>query len=72
MAMADWDINLPFDIEDEDMSADATDFPPERKGLTSMSYCLWTYCVLERQRSFRRVDGSHIGGSWQANRSLPP
>jgi hypothetical protein len=68
--MADWDVKLPLNIEDEDLSAEATEFPPERKGLTSISYCLWTYYVLEKQRSFRRADGSRIGGSWQADRSL--
>lgn len=68
--MADWDVKLPLNIEDEDISAEATDFPPERKGLTSMSCCLWTYYVLEKQRSFRRADGSRIEGSWQADRSL--
>ncbi|KAJ5306157.1 hypothetical protein N7508_005172 [Penicillium antarcticum] len=69
--MADWDVKMPLNIEDEDISPTAIDFPPERKGLTSMSYCLWTYYVLEKQRSFRRPDGSRVGGSWQADRTLP-
>ncbi|KAJ5604682.1 hypothetical protein N7510_009836 [Penicillium lagena] len=68
--MADWDVKLPLNIEDEDISPTSTDFPPERKGLTSMSFCLWTYYVLETQRSFRRPDGCRVGGSWQADRSL--
>lgn len=69
--MANWDVSLPLNIEDEDISTASTEFPPERKGLTSMSYCLWTYCIIETQRSFRRPDGGRVVGSWQADRSIP-
>lgn len=39
----DWDAKLPLNIEDEGIKASMTDPPKERKGLTSMSYCLYTY-----------------------------
>lgn len=41
--MGDWDAKLPLNIEDDDIDESMTDFPKERKGLTSMSYCLFTY-----------------------------
>ena len=69
--MADWDAKLPLNIEDEDFNVDITDFPKERKGLTSISYCPYTYWVLDQQRLFFRTDKGRFELSWQSNQSLP-
>ncbi len=42
--MADWDAKLPLNIEDDDLHPGMTEFPKERKGSTSMTYCMFTYC----------------------------
>ena len=68
--MADWDVKLPLNIEDGDISPSTTEAPPERKGLTSMSYCLFTYWVIDQQRQFFRGDNSRFEISWQLNQSI--
>lgn len=65
-----WDARLPLNIEDEDINPHMIEPPEEREGLTSMSHCLWTYWVIEKQRSFRRDDGTSLGFSWAADTSL--
>ena len=72
LLMADWDVRLPLNIEDDDIGHSSIDFPKERSGLTDMSFCLWTFYLLDRQREFRRADGSRIGSSWMADRSVSP
>lgn len=67
---APWDTKLPLNIEDEDIDPHMRETPKEREGLTSMSHCLWTFWVLEEQRSFCRADGSRLGFSWAAEKSL--
>ena len=67
---ATWDTKLPLNINDEDIDPHTLEFPKEREGLTSMSPCLWTYWVLQEQRSFRRIDGSALGISWAGNKSV--
>ena len=67
---ADWDTRLPLNIEDSDLDRDAKDFPKEREGLTSMSYCLWRYWLLNEQRSSCRPDGSPVGFAWASDKSL--
>ena len=69
--VVDWDVKLPLNIEDDDISVTMTEFPKERKGLTSMSYCLYTYWVLDQQRLFFRSDKGRFELSWQSNKSLP-
>ena len=54
--MADWDAKIPLNIEDEDINPSMTELPKERKGMTSMSYCLFTYWVIEQQRVALRSD----------------
>ena len=71
MLKADWDAKLPLNIEDDDITPSTKVFPKERRGITSMSYCLWTYWVVSVQRSFRREDGGSVGVSWLTDRSLP-
>lgn len=44
---------MSSNVGDEDMSPPATQFPPERKVISSMSNCLWAYYILEKQRSFQ-------------------
>lgn len=68
--MADWDVELPLNIEDQDISPEMANTPQEHQGITSVSYCLWTYDVLKQQRSFRRPDGSRCGSSWMVDQSL--
>ncbi|KAJ9652813.1 hypothetical protein H2198_007943 [Neophaeococcomyces mojaviensis] len=69
--MADWDTKMPLNIEDDDISASTTEFPKERKGLTSLSYCLYTYWVIDQQRLFFHSEKSRFELSWQSNKSLP-
>lgn len=67
---ARWDTKLPLNIEDEDITPDMREPPPEHERLTSMSHCLWTMWVVQEQRSFRKADGTYLGFSWAAERSL--
>lgn len=67
---APWDAKLPLNIEDEDIDVHMREPPKEREGLTSMSPCLWTYWILQEQRSFCRADGSNLGFSWAGEQSL--
>ena len=67
---ADWDAKLPLNIEDDDISENMTDFPKERKGLTSMSYCLFTYWVIDQQRLFFRSKNNDFELSWQSSSAL--
>lgn len=70
--MADWDAKLPLNIEDDDISASMTVPPQERKGLTSMSWNLYTYWVIYQQR-LSCCDKGRFELSWQSNglKSLP-
>jgi hypothetical protein len=67
---ANWDVKLPANIEDADVTATSTTLPTDRKGLTSMSYCLFTYWVLERQRQTFLAKHGRFELSWQTNSSL--
>ena len=67
---APWDAKLPLNIEDEDIDPHMREAPKERKGLTSMSYTLWAYWLMHQQRSFCRADGSRLGFSWAADKSM--
>ncbi|KAL8951918.1 MAG: hypothetical protein Q9222_002137 [Ikaeria aurantiellina] len=67
---ASWDARLPLNIEDEDIGPHMRETPKERDGLTSMTAGLWTYWVLEEQRSFRYKDGSRLGFFWLADKTL--
>lgn len=67
---ARWDTKLPLNIEDEDINPEMTTPPQERPGLTSISYCLWTFWVLQKQRAFRHADGRYLGFGWVTERSI--
>lgn len=67
---APWDAKMPLNIEDEDIDPHMREAPKERDGLTGMSHCLWTFWVLEEQRTFCRADGSRLGFSWAAEKCL--
>lgn len=67
--MADWDVKLPLNVEDDDFSADPAAFPEERLGLTGMSYCLFTYHVLNEQRRYHSNKGQ-FELSWSTNQSI--
>jgi hypothetical protein len=68
---AGWDVQLPSNIEDEDVTPANSTIPIERKGLTSMSYCLFTYWVLQRQRQTFISKHGRFELSWQTNTALP-
>ena len=68
--LAGWDVKLPLNIEDQDISPDMLCFPAQRKGLTSMSYCLFTYYVLDQQRQYH-ADKGRFELSWSTNQSIP-
>lgn len=68
---ADWDAKMPSNIEDCDLSATRTEQPRERKGLTSISFCLFTYWVLDRQRKTFLAKHGRFELSWQTNTTLP-
>jgi hypothetical protein len=67
---AGWDVSLPSNIEDDDIHLTTTTVPPERKGLTSMSYCLFTYWVLNEQRQNFLAKHGRFELSWQSNSAL--
>ena len=68
--LAGWDVKLPLNIEDEDLVPEMTSFPEERKGLTSISYCLFAYYVLDQQRQYH-ADKGRFELSWSTNQSIP-
>ena len=68
--MAGWDVKLPLNIEDDDLTPDMKAFPKERKGLTSMSFCLFTYYVLDQQRQYHAGKGQ-FELSWSTNQTIP-
>ncbi|TIA36941.1 hypothetical protein D6C79_08191 [Aureobasidium pullulans] len=68
--MAGWDANVPLNVEDSDLKPDMTEAPIERKGLTSLSYCLWTYWIVSQQREFFSSEKGKLGISWASNKSL--
>lgn len=64
---AGWDVEMPTNIEDDDITATSTSLPRARKGLTSLSYCLFTYWVLKQQRQTFLAKFGHFELSWQIN-----
>ena len=70
--LADWDTQLPLNIEDNDISPQMHEMPKERPGLTSMSHCLCGYWIIQQQRTFRGPDGKRLGFSWSVNKNLSP
>lgn len=70
--MADWDSKVPSNIEDEDIYTPSTEMPKERKGLTSISYCRFTWWILDKQRRIFQAKQGRFALSWQLNDSLSP
>lgn len=70
--MADWDAKIPLNIEDEDINPSMTTMPTERKGLTSISYCRYTYWAIDTQRRIFRAKQSSFALSWQSNALIEP
>ena len=48
-----FDTKMPLNINDEDMTPDMEEFPPERQGCTIMSFCLLRF---EVSNTFRRIN----------------
>jgi hypothetical protein len=65
-----WDVKMPSNIEDEDIHVIDTAMPKERKGLTSMSYCLFTYWVLDQQRQTFLAKHGRFELSWHTNTTI--
>ncbi|EXK86459.1 hypothetical protein FOQG_09729 [Fusarium oxysporum f. sp. raphani 54005] len=55
---AGWDVRLPLNIEDDDLDPSSRTPPKDRTGLTSFSYTLFTYWIMEKQRGFRLTQAS--------------
>ena len=68
---ADWDTALPANLEDDDFQLDLETMPPERKGLTSMSHCLWRYRILYMQRQSRPTSGPVLDIAWLLSPHVP-
>jgi hypothetical protein len=66
-----WDVQMPSNIEDNDLGLTSTTIPNERRGLTSMSYCRFTYWVLNQQRQNFITKHGRFELSWQSNTTLP-
>ena len=69
---ADWDTKVPKNLEDHDLRPDIQTLPPDRRGLTTMSHCLWRYQILAMQRIARQPDGSATKAlSWMLSPRVP-
>ncbi|KAF2440245.1 hypothetical protein P171DRAFT_488975 [Karstenula rhodostoma CBS 690.94] len=55
---ATWDTQMPSNLEDSDFNPTTEIMPVERKGLTSISPCLWRYSILQRRRELLGKDSS--------------
>jgi hypothetical protein len=47
---ANWDTKIPSNLDDGDFCPDPEVMPGERKGITSISPCLWRYSILQMRR----------------------
>jgi hypothetical protein len=63
-SFAGWDTKLPANLEDEDLSMDMQVLPDARKGLTGMSFCLWSYHILYMQRRMREPNKRNHDLMW--------
>jgi len=61
---AEWDTKLPSNLKDCALRPDMQALPPEHRGVTDMSHCLWRYQILHLQRVNRAPDGSIEGVAW--------
>lgn len=69
---ADWDTKPPSNLEDGDLSANLQALPPSRRGLTSMSICLWRYEILNKQRLARKQQGEDLPNlMWMLSPHVP-
>jgi len=67
---AGWDVKMPSNIHDGDLRATNTTMPEERRGLTDMSYCLFTYWVFDQQRQTFLSTYGRFELSWQTNGAI--
>lgn len=65
-----WDTQMPSNVEDSDFTPTTEAKPVERKGLTSISPCLWRYSILYRRREMlgRNTTGEL---SWMLSPHMP-
>jgi hypothetical protein len=67
---AGWDVKMPSNIDDEDLHATNTTMPEGRRGLTAMSYCLFTYWVFDHLRQTFVSTYGCFELSWQTNSAI--
>lgn len=70
--MADWDVKMPLNIEDLDIDETMEKAPEPRRGLTIMSYCLFTYEAIYQQRHIFQSKGGRFNLSWSADPKTTP
>ncbi|KAF4550229.1 Fungal specific transcription factor domain-containing protein 24 [Elsinoe fawcettii] len=63
-----WDAKIPANLDDHEIRPEMKDLPPDRQGLTSMSYVLWGYEVPHLQR--QHFNPTH-GAIWGSSSRLP-
>lgn len=68
---AAWDTKLPSNIEDLDVHPTILTLPPARRGLTTISHCLWRYQILYMQRDMWHLDGNRKALSWMLSQRVP-
>jgi hypothetical protein len=66
---ASWDTKIPSNLEDGDFCLDPEVMPGERKGITSISPCLWRYSILQMRRQSLGRD-SFEGVAWMLSPQL--
>jgi hypothetical protein len=67
----DWTTKLPRNLEDCDLHLNAQALPPARRGLTTISHCLWRYQILEMQRNRWQLHGTKEALSWMLSPRVP-
>lgn len=57
---ADWDVELPLNIDDQEMQSALDPLPEESTGLTALSYSLFTYWIIAQQHKFRHENQQRL------------
>jgi hypothetical protein len=67
---ASWDTKIPSNLEDSDLSPEMEAMPAERRGLSTMSPCLWRYNIIQMNRETLGRSGSERM-SWPLSPHVP-
>jgi len=65
-AIADYDLNLPLNLNDSDLDANMMQAPPERTGATEMFFCLLRYTFRPTAAKLQQCGESNDTGNPQA------